>query len=231
MTHLPFAAWCSHCVGGKLKEDRHLTRDHALDTATEVQCDYMFLKKEKNSDDRITCMSAYIVGKGLGIVCQVWSKGETDQYAVKTLEKFLLKNGLAGNCLLKHDPESAVRVVCEAVAKKMTGVRVEQTPVDSHQSLGGAERFHQSVQGTTRTLKLAAEENYGVKMSLDHKLTSWMLRHSGWLAGRYQKRASGMTLRRVIMNCWSELREMSFEERAARSVLRMTSSSLDMCVD
>ena len=44
-----------------------------------------------------------------------------------------------------------------------------------------------------------------------------------------RKSASGMTLRRCIMNCWSELREMSFEARAASSVLRMTSSSLDIC--
>ena len=62
-------------------------------------------------------------------------------------------------CRLRTDPEEAIVAVAKHVQKQWkTRMILEKTPVASHQSIGGVERFHRMIQDQTRTIKLECEE-------------------------------------------------------------------------
>ena len=48
LTHLPFRAWCAHCIKGKGREDPHRSWE-TVNTKPKVSWDYMYLlEKPKN---------------------------------------------------------------------------------------------------------------------------------------------------------------------------------------
>ena len=67
------------------------------------------------------------------------------------------------------------------------------TAKGSKQSLGRAERFHGTVEGLIRTLRVAIEDNYGVEIPITHPIISWMVRHAAWTHDRYQTGRDGRT--------------------------------------
>lgn len=185
---------------GKSKDDPHFRteaekKDHKdSPTATPtVQVDYMFVKEEKGKEDKLTFFTGYIPRTGRGFVTQVFSKGTADQCPQRVLKGFLQENGLGAGATLRLDPEGAVATVVEQLIKENKGFIPERTPRKSSQSLGGCERWHQSVQGQLRTLKLQHEKNYARQRTTKDKGVPWAAQHAGWLVERFQRRANGCT--------------------------------------
>jgi hypothetical protein len=198
-THLPFQAWCQDCVSGRAKENPHWQqkdkqeKENADTGETIVQVDFMFLKHKKDQNKKLTVLCAKVDG-GPGIAAQLWSKSVADEYAVKSLVGFLRDEGLSSGCVLQYDPEGGARTICEKTADICKKVKVRQTPRKSHASNGSVGRFHQAVQGQTRTFKSMIQREYKTELDLDHPIVAWLIRHSGWSITRFQKNVTGKTL-------------------------------------
>ena len=70
---------------------------------------------------------------------------------------------------------------------------VEHSPVFSSKSNGFIERGVQSVQGVVRTLRSALESRWGVRLSVDHGIWTWITEYAGWLLTRFQVGSDGKT--------------------------------------
>ena len=55
-----------------------------------------------------------------------------------------------------------------------------------HQSVGGVERAHQSIQAATRALRTDIRMRTGEDIGPGHALFQWMLRHAAWAHNRFQ---------------------------------------------
>ena len=55
-----------------------------------------------------------------------------------------------------------------------------------HQSVGGVERAHHSIQAATRALRLDIRTRTGEDIVPGHAFFQWMLRHAAWSHNRFQ---------------------------------------------
>lgn len=193
-THVPYQSWCAHCVAGKAKEGPHRKQPKEKDRCglTVIQCDYIFLKDNKKKTE-IPVVCACNAETGEGVALEIFAKGRRDEYAQKCISAFLREIGKSGGCILQYDPEDAIKVVCQSIAKGSTSIQLRMTPRKSKGFNGIVERYHQSVQGQLRTWKSAIYANTGVKLDPTSVLTPWMLRHASWTMRRFQKHYNGMT--------------------------------------
>ena len=69
------------------------------------------------------------------------------------------------------------------VVSRRVGVEtlLEESPKGSSQSNGAVEIAVQHAQSRVRSLRLALEQNYGVKIPIDHPIIPWMCLHSGFV--------------------------------------------------
>ena len=56
-----------------------------------------------------------------------------------------------------------------------------------HQSVGGVDRAHQSIQAAIRALRLNVRTRIGEDVVPGHALFQWMLRHAAWSHNRFQQ--------------------------------------------
>ena len=123
-----------------------------------VQIDYFF----QSDDGRgLPCLVAVDRGSGMPFASQVTRKGNC-AYAVKALSAFLLSVGHL-RMILQHDQEPAIRNLAELTHEKVLQLNgairmtTRESPVDSHQSNGAAERGVRTVRGLARTLLQAVQ--------------------------------------------------------------------------
>ena len=62
---------------------------------------------------------------------------------------------------------------------------LEPSPTHSHQSMGGVERFHRSLQEECRVLKTMIEQKLGVEYPRTVPAVAWLVRHAAWLWLRF----------------------------------------------
>lgn len=84
---------------------------------------------------------------------------------------------------LRVDPDVTTKAIAQRVQEGRTRYQtiVEHTPVRSNQSLGGAERFHCTVQDEMRVLKTTLEENLGTILLPEIPLGSCLVSHVSWI--------------------------------------------------
>jgi hypothetical protein len=183
LTHIPFAPWCDDCARGRCPDDPHPSKSEKSPLPV-IQIDYFFVRTDQ---DMILAkgLSAIdsVYGRTLAVDCQ--QKGASDKSAVKQLVNYTRSLGFE-RAHLQHDKENSITEVANAVATKILGVMPRETPKASKQSLGAAERFHRTVEGLMRTLRLSIERIYGVSLHATHTITAWMMRHAAWLHDHYQ---------------------------------------------
>ena len=183
LTHIPFAPWCDECVRGRAADDPHPTQVEKSPLPV-IQIDYFFVRTDQ---DRILAkgLSAIdsVYGRTLAVDCQ--QKGASDKGAVRQLTNYTRSLGFE-RAHIQHDKENSITDVANAVVAKVPGLMPRETPKASKQSLGAAERFHRTVEGLMRTLRLSIERMYGVSVHATHTITAWMMRHAAWLHDHYQ---------------------------------------------
>ena len=171
------------------------------------QIDYQFASEKVNmqiSEEQVvtagptvTIFMATFCEKGAVAATQC-SKG-----AIAYLAAFLLGQlaawGLgSGALVLRADQETSLTTLLDEIRARRAETLVERTAVESHLSIGAAERMNREVAGLLRTLKMALETRIGTKVGLEHDLISWMIRHSAWLITRFRVRTSGRTAYELI---------------------------------
>ena len=88
---------------------------------------------------------------------------------------------------LRADSEPAIMEVARKAAEKLNnGTIIEQTARASHASLGGVERYHQTLHAQIRTLRGQLAKNVGAEVFIDSALFMWLARHAASGLNRFQ---------------------------------------------
>ena len=201
VSHVPYRAWCRHCVAGRGRSEPHQVREHSDDAIPEVAIDYGYLqpKEEEGQDDEGSSpiLVLRVVGGRWTASEALPSKGTTHDHNVKTLVDMCVMTGLA-KFRFKSDQERALLAVKRSamkILKETHGVTVipEESPVGESQANGTAEGAVRDVKGLVRTLRHSVEELHGTTVGPSHPSLPWMVRHASSLYNRGQRDANGRT--------------------------------------
>ena len=75
----------------------------------------------------------------------------------------------SGTALLKPEDQNAIKSVARAVLKEFQGLSTRNAPTGSSESQGAIRRFHQTLFGQIRVLKLALMDRSGIS-SVDFQI-------------------------------------------------------------
>ena len=202
LTHLPFAKWCAICVKARAKDMVH-NKIKVKDGPDVVQFDYAFMRSG-DEEKMVPVLIAITRRAGYAFASAVRAKGTGDVAVVDDILAWLREAGLTNYVCFRSDGEPAIRAVVEAVAtrrgpKELTKIeypnlmRIETTPVKSSSSLGGAERYAQTLGGMIRTLRMSLTERLNIDLNATSLAFNLLVIHANFLYNRYQVRANGLT--------------------------------------
>ena len=199
MTHMPYKPWCQTCVLSRGRDEARLKQETKEKLIPVVQMDYAEAGVENDPHNNFKMIVAKDMASGMGAAIAIQTKGPKDEYAVAAMCSFLKELGHT-RMDLRSDNEPAILAFVEAVKLKTAQYEEIETifttsgPRHSHQSVGGAERFVQTVRGLMRTFVVQLEEKTGMKVKPDSPILPWALRHAAWVHNRYNKqKETGLT--------------------------------------
>ena len=193
VSHIPYRAWCSHCVRGRGKSFAHHRVDRPEDPeeVPVVSIDYGFFGApgELPSDAVGGAQMPVLVvrdRKSKALFSHlVPSKGVEHFYPEHALARDIRFLGYP-SVVLKSDQERSIRAVAEAVknsfaAREGVRVQLENSPKgdDRGKSNGEAEAAVEITQGLCRTYKDACEKGLGERIDPKSPLLGWLVEHAG----------------------------------------------------
>ena len=195
VSHLPFRAWCRHCVKGKAKGLPHrIKKERVEEQVPLVSIDYMFMHdKQKEGEERGMPILVMKDRKTRVVRARVVPQKGRNAYAIKILAGMIVSLGYK-KILLKSDQEPAVLALKEAVKNEL-GIEVidEESPEYDSQANGEVERAIQMVQGQFRAMKDSLETRYEVRFDGDHQCIPWLVSHASDSITRYHVYEDGST--------------------------------------
>lgn len=162
-----------------------------------IALDYCYLN-EQESDDRaspiLVVKDTYHKWPDSEIVP---SKGPQHPYSVAAFVDILVNHGHS-KYILKSDNEPAIlelKRVAAAECRMNHGHTIifEESPVGEHQANGFIEEGVRSIKAKCRTLKFACEELHGTKISSEHPILPWLVRHAAACLAYGQRGPDGRT--------------------------------------
>ena len=216
LTHLPYCAWCPHCVAARRANNPHFKREESFRRMVPLLVlDYCFVRNTQD-EDLLTLLVGRLYPTRAIFACPVDMKGR-DPVVVTKLGDFIKANGLT-KFVYKCDQERALDALNQAVIQEsMLPDIVEEaarrvgrnaSPVDKEdarvavpensgvgesQSNGKAERAVQTVEDQVRTMKLALESRIGARIPSNHPIMHWIVFHSTDVLNKYIVNKTGMS--------------------------------------
>ena len=124
---------------------------------------------------------------GFSLAIVVQKKGPIG-YAVASVRYFLEQLGHS-HLVLRGDGENALqsllRASKEAVAATIK-VDIQATQPGSHASIGGAEKFHDTLASQVRTLIHRVETRSGIVIAPSSTIFPWVIWHANFLLSRFE---------------------------------------------
>ena len=115
-----------------------------------------------------------------------------NQAAVKTFKKFIAVNGFTKS-VLQCDGHSGLLAFQEQVGQEMS-LPTQISPPYSHQSQGTIERFHKTLYGQVRAIRIGLADHLNVDADhLDAAFTPWIIQHAAFQINRFLVRSDGKT--------------------------------------
>ena len=189
LTHIPFAAWCKHCVSTRSRGNYHAhVSDPAEDAKREhptIQCDFYHMEPGKEGTVVALLMvdvwSRYVVVEPL--------KQRNTKTVGEALAKFSRTVGHTGTLELCGDNEPVLvsgMEFCKAVRQRLgqTTLVSKNKPYDKGRT-GVAERFVQTVRRLQNTLLHQLEEGIQATIPRGHSIIQWAAAHAAWLYNRF----------------------------------------------
>ena len=164
------------------RSDAHSGVSHPEGELPVIALDHCYLNG-KGSDDRaspiLVVNDTYHKWPGSEIVP---SKGVQHPYSVAAFVDILVNHGHS-KFILKSDNEPAIlelkRVAAAGCSMNHGHTTIfEESPVAKRQANGFIEECVRSIKAKSRTLKFACEELYGAKISSEHAVLPWLVRHA-----------------------------------------------------
>ena len=188
-SHIPFRRWCPFCVKGRSKSRAHRKlqkTDEEKDREVPVMSfDYMEPRSAEGKRakveslpilamiDRRTKWHAAIMVRASGL----------NGYAVAAAVREIELSGY-NRMILKSDQGPDILNLLKAVKRERQEsieMQPEEAPVGEHQSNGDVERSVQSLEGQMRSMKMALESRYKMKIKEDHPIYPWLIMHAAIL--------------------------------------------------
>jgi len=143
-------------------------------------------------------LTAVDVETGMCMAVQLEDKTQHVQYLSTCLQQFLVGYGrthaILNNTVLQSDQEVFIIALLKMVAIAMgSNMAVRQSPAYTSPAQGKVERFHRTLMGQVKAIKLQLENNYGIKLNSKHPIMPWLVKHSAYLLNRYSIHSDGNT--------------------------------------
>ena len=190
----PTEAGVQHAYKAKEEQDNHPKQTSKTPV---IQVDLMYYKAlgEKQTTSVLTAVD---VETGMCMAIQLEDKTQHVQYLSVCLQQFLMECGrthaILNNTVLQSDQEDFIISLLKMVATAMgSNIAVRQAPAYTSQAQGSVERFHRTLMGQVRALKLQLETNYGIKLNSKHPIMPWLVKHAAYLLNRYSIHSDGNT--------------------------------------
>ena len=120
--HLPFAAWCPHCVKSRAKDRSHPRQSRSEEGKEEeeerpiVEIDLSYLKMVPE-ERAVPCIVARHKQPFNGFAMQLTSKSKVNTGVARQLMRFLQESGLHNRVCIRNYPESSVNSYAQQLAK------------------------------------------------------------------------------------------------------------------
>ena len=96
--------------------------------------------------------------------------------------------------ILKSDQEPSIRALKEAIMDmKIMEIIPEESPAYEHQANGAVDNAVKRIGEQVRTMKLALEKRYGVRVEKEHMILPWMIRYAANILSWYKIGRDGKT--------------------------------------
>ena len=137
------------------------------------------------SQAKATLLTTVDVDTGYVGVLMVTGKSP-DNFMVRSIAVYVDKVR-AEKTKLRYDNEVAMRQLADRIASFRHPRSSILKPISraEHQSVGGVEREHQSIQVAARALRTDIRGRTGEDIIPGHELFPWILRHSAWVHNRF----------------------------------------------
>ena len=232
--HIPYRSWCTFCVMGKGKAAPHRKQGRE-DGLPELHVDYCSMSTKGHPLATILVAREKLSKMMMATVVPL--KGASIEFPVKRCLAFLKEIGLEGSdIILKSDQENSVKDVLNALASRRlassklephweSGVQSVPTSVGSGRAIIGAspvassgsngfiERGIQSMEGQTRTIKLAFESSIGEVIPSDHNVIPWIVEYAAVSINRGQVSSDGKIAYERLKAKPASLAGLEFGER------------------
>ena len=190
LTHLPYRSWCPVCVQAKGRSDNHLKQHNKTPV---IQCNitcYKAIGEQATS----SIFTAIHVETGMFMAAQIEDKTQSMQYLSTCLQQFLMECGrthaVLNSTVIQSDNEGFLIALLKATATAMgSNIPVRQSPTYTSQAQGSVERFHRTLMGQVRALKLQLENNYDTRLTSKH----WNTQPTCWTGMQYMQMATSAT--------------------------------------
>ena len=199
-THLPYRAWCEHCVRGRGVRKPHIGNKEESGEDMEVKVPrmvmnyhFMSTEDEKNGKNPVLHMKDESTGnrymravgrKGLG-------EGNEMEWLIKDVSEELKSwghgGGNGGNIILKTDGEPAIVALRNAIAGYHGGVVTpERPPPGESQAHGSEEESGKTLRGMVKVYKDQIEKRAGIKLEAKDVILLWIIRWAAMAYSRYK---------------------------------------------
>ena len=188
-THIPYRAWCPHCVATRARGDYHAgvadPGDSALREHPTVQADFFYCEERKEDAKYILLMvdtwTRYVHAEPL--------KVRNRKSVGEAMARFLGNLGYTENVevAVDNEPVLVAGMECCRDIRLRLGLSTTITTNKHYDKArtSVAERMVQTVRNLQKTLILQLEESIGCRLPGGHCLRYWGIVHAAWLYSRY----------------------------------------------
>ena len=154
LTHLPYRSWCPLCVQGKGRADNH-PKQHSKTPVIQIDITYYKSIRETKTTPVLTGVD---VETGMCTAAQIEDRTHHTQYLSTCLQQFLMECGRTqatlNSTVIQSDQEDFLKALLKMTAAAVGNIAVREAPAYTSQAQGSLERFHRTLMGQIRTLKL-----------------------------------------------------------------------------
>ena len=193
LTHLPYRSWCPVCVQSKGRSDNR-PKQSSKSPVIQVDITYYEALGETKATPVLTAVD---VETGMCMAVQIEDRTQHMQYLSTCLQQFPGECGrtqaILNNIVIQSDQEDFLKALPKMTATAVGKIAVRQSPAYTSQAQASVERFHRTLPGQVRQLKLQLENNYGIHLTSTHPIMPWMVKHAAYLLDRYAVHSDGNT--------------------------------------